>query len=159
VKSAQPQFTPVHIEEITAGLAKAVNPTVVNAVQHLHWKFPAAFFAIALALIVAAGAWGYHFGYSTGYYVSQNALIDIPVGSEVGARLPAPEAEKWAALMRYNPDINNALSRCRRAPQDGRDGCLLPVWVTPPLPPGEQPQTQSAQPLPAQPAVKKGAVR
>ena len=84
-------------------LAKAVNPTDVNAVQHLHWKFPAAFFAIALALIVAAGAWGYHFGYSTGYYVSQNALIDIPVGSEVGARLPAPEAEKWAALMRYNP--------------------------------------------------------
>jgi hypothetical protein len=122
---------------------------------------PAFFFAIALALIGAAGTFGYHAGYTTGYNVSQNALIDVLVGNQIGATLSAPEAEKWAALMRYNPDISNALSRCCRAPQDGRDGCLLPVWVAPPLPPGEQPeQTQAGQPpTPQAMAPKKGPPR
>jgi hypothetical protein len=144
VKSAQPQFTAGHITAISDNLYKAINPTVTEAIRRLDWKMTAFYTALALVLIGMAGVGGYYQGradgYEAGYYVSQNKMVDITLGTTVAATLPAPKAEQWLRLIHLNGEhIDEAWDRCIASQQEGRMACEFPFWITsPPVPHIEQ---------------------
>lgn len=65
-----------------------------------------------------------------------------------------PGARMWVWLMNWNPNVNDALAQCvgdKTFVQDGRKGCLVPLWLEA-APPALRPSpTVSIPPHPANP--------
>lgn len=115
-------------ERISAAVGERVDRHLAGRLWRMDWKASCtAVGAVALACLV-----GIMLGWRVGYSRAQQRLVALD--SELSAvAVRGPDvAARWTDLIRYNPDLEDALRACRPLPAPtGGSPCAVPLWLAP----------------------------